>query len=852
MSRHLRFWSAAIALCAAGLIASPVPAVRGQAESTAPAPEGPVVSRIAQADQNADGYVDLTTLETSFASPSDRVLVFDGGGDMAVSEDWRTATDFENDTWVFDVGGDGRAELIVQFSRPDASAVEARIFDDVDGDGAVAFHVGAGTANAVITESGAPMLTVTSWPSWTRPDGGLNYNLRIVQDGTFGGQEGAPEFLRSMRRDGRPDHEWILADEDGDGIPEHRIGRMLLPTPETSGLHRMGIQVNSGRVRPRENGVALFWPLLGRSAADRTGNYFDTAPTIDVDWTTARVQDAGIVGYPIEHGFHVNAINYLRPDIRNIPNFENAMAYYDLDGDRDHRPELMVRHRYYEAGDRHGENVVPASNEIRYSWTERNPNGLIWDYKLGLAGRHVITDTVTIGGYDLAMVPHERLPTWVTERAWDLATFVAREGAGYASSEGIYEWAPIEDKSTDIVQIDGLTSGSQLSSAAVPYIRGSIATPPRGKFSGMRTGFRGEYAFEYGIRPMLYLSPVDRRVHLLRAEGGIWQVNPTSVVQYADDNRDGWIDAWTYLQVDAEGRIAQTRELHVLDDLTVYGDAEQVVLRQASVPPSTFEVVAPTTGEQVQALRIATEALGEQPGPGDLRQMQQQFEGAEQRIGGAQLRDFRRLAGGGYRFVMTVGAGHVAEGDGPLDVSGLAPGEYVVASTADGAVSIVPITEPSLTLEAWGESEGGRWLAADTSGLIRIVLTNLGLRDANDLTLRLERISDQGTVTPLGELPVDVLAGEPLQVALPWPPAPSGHWTIRVQVVGKDGVSMLDETREVNMPASAVPDKGMLSTELPSTATLLPSMVPLVLLALALGLVVAIALRSGEIWRRQP
>jgi hypothetical protein len=200
---------------------------------------------------------------------------------------------------------------------------------------------------------------------------------------------------------------------------------------------------------------------------------------------------------------------------------------------------------------------------------------------------------------------------------------------------------------------------------------------------------------------------------------------------------------------------------------------------------------------------------------------------------------------------MTVAADASAEGDGPLDVSGLAPGEYVVAATADGVVSIDPITEPSLTLEAWGESEAGRWLAPDSSGLIRVVLTNLGLRDVKDLTLRLERISDEGSVTPLGELPVSVLSGEPLQAALPWPPTHAGHWTIRVQVIDENGAPVLDETREVDMPASAVPDTRLLNTAVPSTATLLPSLGPLVLLALALGLVVAVTLRSGGIWRRQ-
>ena len=268
--------------------------------------------------------------------------------------------------------------------------------------------------------------------------------------------------------------------------------------------------------------------------------------------------------------------------------------------------------------------------------------------------------------------------------------------------------------------------------------------------------------------------------------------------------------------------------------------------------PSSFETVAPSTGDQVRALRAATESLGVQPGPGDLRQMQQQFDGAEQRITGARMTDFRSLTGGGYRFVMTATAGLSAEGPGPIDGADIAPGQYVVSSSEDGVVSIDALTEPSLVLEAWGESEAGRWLSADTSGLIRVVLTNLGLRDAKDLTLHLERVSDQGTVTTLGEMPVDVLSGEPLHIALPWPPARSGSWTIRVRVAGENGAPLLEETRGVDVPTIASSQTGMLNPALPSSATLLPAVLPLTLLAVTLGVVVAVALRFGENWRRQP
>jgi hypothetical protein len=852
VSRLFRLSVIATALVIAGLAAGPTVSVWSQDAPAANDPNIAPISRLSQTDQNDDGQVDLTTLESSFAGGTDRVLVFDGGNDMQPSQDWHLATDFENDTWIFDAGADGRAELIVRFERTDESSVQAYVFDDADGDGAVAYYVSTGTNMPVITESGAPTLTITSWPSWTRPGGSLNYNLRILQDGAYLGQEGPPEFLSALRRDGRPDLETIFSDEDGDGVPDYKINRMLMPTPETSGLHRMGFQVNSAHHRPRENGAALFWPLLGRGPLDRTGRYFDTPPTIDMDWSSARVRDAGIVGYPIEQGFHVNAISYLQPGIRNVPNFENAMAYYDLDGDRDGFPELFIRHRYYEAGDRFGENVVPASNQIRYSWSGHNPNGLFWDYKLGLAGRHLIADTVRIGGYDLATVPYEQLPTWIMERTWDLATFVAAEGSGYASSEGIYDWDPIDGNLSSALRIDALASGQQLSVASAPYIRGSSATPPRGRFDAIREGFRGEYAFDYDIRPMLYLSPVDRRVHLLRAEAGIWQVNATSAVRYLDSDHDGWIDAWTYLKVDDQGQLADTRELHVSNGYLVYGDSEQVVLRRATVPPSVYDTIAPANGEQARALRAAVDGLGQPPGAENLRQMQQQFDGVEQRINGARLTDFRPVKDGGFRFVMEVRAGEAMDGGELLDLTGIGPGTYAVTYSHDGAFSVDLLTEPSLSFDAWGETGVSRGLTADTAGQIRVTFSNVGLRDAKGLTLHLDRVSDQGQVTALGEMPVDILAGEPLQVAIPWLPARSGQWTLRFRVDNKERVPVLTDARQIDVQMGAAKDARLLSSNLPSTSSLLPMLGPLFILAVSLGLIFAVTLRSGAAERRSP
>src|SRR5688572_30797941 len=97
------------------------------------------ISSIQQEDVNQDGTPNLTILEGAFMTEHDRVLVFDGGGDMLTTDDWRQATDFLNDIWVFDANADGSAQLIIQFV-PTETGVEARLFDDANGDGTVSYQ----------------------------------------------------------------------------------------------------------------------------------------------------------------------------------------------------------------------------------------------------------------------------------------------------------------------------------------------------------------------------------------------------------------------------------------------------------------------------------------------------------------------------------------------------------------------------------------------------------------------------------------------------------------------------------------------------------------------------------------
>jgi hypothetical protein len=275
------------------------------------------------------------------------------------------------------------------------------------------------------------------------------------------------------------------------------------------------------------------------------------------------------------------------------------------------------------------------------------------------------------------------------------------------------------------------------------------------------------------------------------------------------------------------------------------------VIRRADVQPSVYDTVIPTTGQEARAIKNAVAGLGTQPGPGELRQMLEQFPGEEQRIGNAQLSEFRPLADGGFRFVLDLKPGLAVEGRTLVSFLGRQPGQYVVTMSADGVSSVDPLTEPRYVLDLWGENEQGRWLAPDQLGLIRVSLTNLGLRDATNLNVHLERISADGKTTPLGDLKTDILAGEPLRTAITWTPAPAGAWTLRLWAADPAGQIVLDERRSVVVERQGQWRTGLVNLALPSTSMLLPMTVPLALLAGGFGLVVAIVLLSTEGRRRQ-
>jgi hypothetical protein len=684
----------------------------------------------------------------------DTVTVYSTAGPLPSVADYRVALNYDSTTWVFDPQSRERAALIVRFAREEGRAV-AYLWDDQDGDGGVAYEVDGRTV--VVTES--PFWTMKVWADgdWLREDGALNYNLNVLLDGcgecAAGGKTYPAPVIRAMATDGRPDFAFELIDADRDGVPEYRTRRIL--TPVSDGAYSLPfffLNANEGRVVPDPPHRYTFWPLLPADAAPLPGNYFDRAPFIAMDWRRARLGSLTLPGYPIEQGYHLNSRAKIEPGHEPAyVDFENPMAYYDLAGDRDGLPELMVRFESYGPRDPHllrGQSGVPQV-DVRYSWNQTNADGPVWDYKLGLSGRHEIETTAEAGGFDLRIVPYPDVPTWVNERTWDVSTFVAVEREnGYTSSEGIYEWAVN-------------------TTATRPYFAGLTSLGPT--FDELPVGLRGEYSERPG-RPEVYLDPVDGRLHLLRADGGFWNLGDGRALRYLNldggENLDGW-------QLWDNGALAA--QLYRVPDGLLYSDPSGTFFREAAIPAELLRTAPPANHDAWAALGERLAADGDD-GPGaDLRRLFDRFSGPVAQVATGGASDVR-LAADGFRAV--VEADDPAAGDAIAALTGQPPGDGPrVVALAGGVWTASPARAALPAIEVRVESP-----AATLQTPVRVAVTDPGTVDLGPAVVELIAVDPRGREIPIDERELTFDANGAFAFGAGWAPTMRGDWRLTASV----------------------------------------------------------------------
>lgn len=706
-----------------------------------------------------------------FASARDRLLVFPRSQEPQTT-DWRTHLNMANALWLFDAGASGRASLIIDF-HPDArgAGLVADLYDDQDGDGQVAFILK--DRLPAPNEGRFPTVQVRAPEGWWLRGDTVNYNLDISVNGPVQASFGSSVFLQTLRNDRTLDFELQVRDDNRDGRADYQVINAFPPLPSSSAVIRSLVMVNP-KGEPPATGF-LFWPHLGARVFGVVKDYNATDPPIQVNWETGRISFIGEV-VSSRGGANNWFIYSLSPfgAASAYANFENPFAFYDLAGAGDGYPDLAIRQEFYGPSDPffNSGRYDGATQLIRYSWDQDHDH--TWDFKLDLIGRNPITTTVRLGALTVATVPYQEFPRWVVDNRWDIAGFVAPE-PGVWTSEGIYE-SPVDVLSIWRTYLTGLSTGQP-----------DVSTPD------LPVGYRAQYTTSLVGQPYLYLSPVDRKLHLLKAQRGAWRLPGGKELRYSNLGGD-YINHWSVLE---DGQ--EISALALAADQMVLADAQGVRVKQV-VSQEPLLVTAPPTGrEEWSRLGAALRAHRPAFAPEDLSAMFRQLSGPEVLIPRASLSKLRRTAQG-FRFVLTL-----AEA-GPATVpwaAGLPPGTYTVSYHPAGGYTAQPHRPARLELgplEVIADE-----LAALRPVQVRTTLHNLGDADAEGVTVDLYAARVVGQAYPLiasalraggsavapalGKVSLAVLGGETAEVTWLWTPRQSGDWALRAALGESDAVS---------------------------------------------------------------
>src|SRR5207244_11526653 len=110
--------------------------------------------------------------------------------------------------------------------------------------------------------------------------------------------------------------------------------------------------------------------------------------------------------------------------------------------------------------------------------------------------------------------------------------------------------------------------------------------PARAAYANIASGLRGEYAFDLrGRQARVYLSPIDLRLHLAGADGGVWNLGQGREIRYERISGPG-IDHWSLRQ---DGKAIA--DLYAESGQLLYASPSEVLVgtdSTAAHPPELF------------------------------------------------------------------------------------------------------------------------------------------------------------------------------------------------------------------------------------------------------------------------
>lgn len=737
------------------------------------AQEGDVSTPYAIASSRSGEVTGSQEIHCSCVSDDDRITVVRTEGSIPISAQLDQASDFEDALWLIDSGNTGKNQIAVMFHRVDGQ-LTADIYQDQDGNGDVDVSLRPGDVR--VLESQWWSIRVTARDGYWQRDGRIAPNFDILVDEQFAATFGGQLYFDAMKHDGVVDVTTQVRGPTATDPRSYDWRTVSTPFPASSGIYRTTLTVREHGQEPAF-APSFPWYLLGPPAGLVKPNGESFAP-IQVDWATGKLIYLG--EFVASRGSDVNWFTYsvdrVDPGVVNNPNFESPFSFYDLANDQDSVPELEVRVDRANPGD-----SPPISTSswgdrgyqlIRYSWDQRNDQN--WTYKLGLLGDNPIESEVAFPDFTLKTIPYDDLPSWVTSHAWDVATFVAAERPLW-TSEGIYDGDP----------------GGAIRDA---YYAGA-SNSDSGFGDTVGSGIRMETSLHLATQPWLSFSPIDRKLHLVGADRGVWNIDGLRELRYlrsdGADAFDGW-QLWNSGALEAQ--------LYRIPGGLLYSGPDGTYALQADVASELFRTLPPTNHDEWQALgqQLAANA-GDLP-PGDLRAMLDQFGGDPVLLAREPIVGFQR-SDGGVSFSIDVRDPETITALSAATGVAITPGLQTVAfANGQWSATAAALAPPTISIAA--QPDGALQAAP-----VLVTIDNPGALPLEDVTLRVQVVGSDGTVgVNLGQQAVTVAPGAQQVLPFTWAPGRGDDWTIRATLTSdlpdpRTGaqVVLLDQQEQVDV-----------------------------------------------------
>lgn len=486
---------------------------------------------------------------------------------------------FENEVWVFDNAADGSAELIIVF-HSDGHQRTASIYDRRSSRD--------GILEPEELASYIPIVLVEATGDWYVSGGNPNSNLDIYVDGNVAVIFGGSSKLSSLgyvSTDGKRDYVISVRDTTGSGRPDLEYRRALLPEGVELAMGRTlpGIEQTAIMVNPDDDEPPIMpwfgWPFFGSLSYGLLTNSPtpESLPPIQMNWATGKIEVVGefVRSRGWDGQWFVYSFDALQSGQSVAADFENPFAFYNLSGSDTRLADLAIRvtynppnHRFLRAG-RYPEPLTG----VQYTWVQSD--GASWQrMKFSLLGHHAPSAEFAFDDYRLLTFEYDTLPSFVTASGWDAVNFVVEMDASpvpRGAGEGIYVWDDVGGGD----YFFGLTDDRE------------NALAPRG---AIEPGHRGEFILQPVEQLLLYYSPVDGQLHMLGAEGGIWNLGDGMEIVYEDGNKDGYFDTWILMRDGLEIE----RLFHASQHLIHATDSTLAVVK-TELAPHAFEVAPPSS-----------------------------------------------------------------------------------------------------------------------------------------------------------------------------------------------------------------------------------------------------------------